>query len=198
MEVRYPTQAREGPLAIALVNTVFKHEGRPMDALSSWDDVLRWHEDYSECSAARYRAADVDAAERAFAEVTRLRDACRAALEAHVEARATAAALAPLNALLRKHLTAAPALAASEGRVALERTAHRANGPDAFVILVAEAIVALFTTTKAQRIKHCGGAGCVLFFVDESRAGTRAWCSMQSCGNRSKAARHYERHKHAS
>jgi predicted RNA-binding Zn ribbon-like protein len=31
--------------------------------------------------------------------------------------------------------------------------------------------------------------------VDESRAGTRRWCSMGECGNRAKARRHYLRRK---
>ena len=31
--------------------------------------------------------------------------------------------------------------------------------------------------------------------LDESRAGTRRWCSMGDCGNRAKARRHYHKSK---
>jgi len=31
--------------------------------------------------------------------------------------------------------------------------------------------------------------------VDESRNGSRRWCSMKDCGNRAKARRHYHRVK---
>jgi len=31
--------------------------------------------------------------------------------------------------------------------------------------------------------------------VDETRAGTRRWCSMDDCGNKAKARRHYRRVK---
>jgi predicted RNA-binding Zn ribbon-like protein len=34
---------------------------------------------------------------------------------------------------------------------------------------------------------------CSWLFVDETRAGTRRWCSMQDCGNKAKARRHHRR-----
>lgn len=37
------------------------------------------------------------------------------------------------------------------------------------------------------RVKLCAAADCRWAFVDESRNRSRAWCSMQVCGNRAKA-----------
>ena len=45
------------------------------------------------------------------------------------------------------------------------------------------------------RIRRCAGHGCILHFFDTSKNGTRRWCSMAGCGNRTKAARHYERRR---
>ncbi len=45
------------------------------------------------------------------------------------------------------------------------------------------------------RIKACAHPDCVLHFHDATKNGTRRWCSMAVCGNRAKAARHYERTK---
>ncbi|MEW2354934.1 CGNR zinc finger domain-containing protein [Spirillospora sp. NPDC029432] len=45
------------------------------------------------------------------------------------------------------------------------------------------------------RIKPCAHPDCVLHFHDTTKNGTRRWCSMAICGNRAKAARHYERSK---
>ncbi|XVQ07121.1 CGNR zinc finger domain-containing protein [Spirillospora sp. CA-255316] len=45
------------------------------------------------------------------------------------------------------------------------------------------------------RVKACAHPGCVLYFHDTTKNGTRRWCSMAVCGNRAKAARHYERAK---
>ncbi|WP_441251112.1 CGNR zinc finger domain-containing protein [Kitasatospora sp. McL0602] len=44
-----------------------------------------------------------------------------------------------------------------------------------------------------HRIKQCSGPTCVLRFFDTSQNGRRRWCSMAACGNRAKAARHYEK-----
>jgi predicted RNA-binding Zn ribbon-like protein len=43
------------------------------------------------------------------------------------------------------------------------------------------------------RIRSCQHPACVLWFYDTTRNGTRRWCSMAVCGNRTKARRHYDR-----
>lgn len=43
------------------------------------------------------------------------------------------------------------------------------------------------------RLRRCEAPDCDWFFLDRSRNGTRRWCSMETCGNRAKARRHYER-----
>ncbi|MEV4612267.1 CGNR zinc finger domain-containing protein [Kitasatospora sp. NPDC049258] len=45
----------------------------------------------------------------------------------------------------------------------------------------------------AHRIKACAHPNCILHFFDTSQNGRRRWCSMALCGNRAKAARHYEK-----
>ncbi|HKC60697.1 MAG TPA: ABATE domain-containing protein [Myxococcales bacterium] len=47
-------------------------------------------------------------------------------------------------------------------------------------------------------VKVCGmweEGECGWLFVDESRNGSRRWCSMKDCGNRAKARRHYQKVK---
>ncbi len=46
---------------------------------------------------------------------------------------------------------------------------------------------------RPDRIRRCAREGCVLWFHDTSRNGTRRWCSMEVCGNRAKAVRYYAR-----
>ncbi|NMO50052.1 CGNR zinc finger domain-containing protein [Actinoplanes sp. TBRC 11911] len=50
---------------------------------------------------------------------------------------------------------------------------------------------------SADRIRRCAHPACNLYFYDTSRNGTRRWCSMDGCGSRSKAARHYQRRRGA-
>jgi predicted RNA-binding Zn ribbon-like protein len=53
----------------------------------------------------------------------------------------------------------------------------------------------LLTGGRLSRVRQCANPACLWLFVDDSKAGTRRWCSMASCGNRAKANRHYARLK---
>jgi predicted RNA-binding Zn ribbon-like protein len=46
---------------------------------------------------------------------------------------------------------------------------------------------------EVSRIRQCAADDCALVFVDESRTGSRRWCSMQRCGNRAKVRAHRSR-----
>ncbi len=48
---------------------------------------------------------------------------------------------------------------------------------------------------RPERIRRCAHPACVLYFYDTSRNGTRRWCSMEGCGSRVKASRHYARNR---
>lgn len=48
----------------------------------------------------------------------------------------------------------------------------------------------LLTGPHAHRIRECGRDDCWLLFVDESRAANRRWCSMETCGARTKMSRY--------
>jgi len=57
---------------------------------------------------------------------------------------------------------------------------------------IATHTVELFAGSRAADISPCGAPNCILYFVkDHAR---REWCS-PACGNRVRAARHYERHR---
>jgi predicted RNA-binding Zn ribbon-like protein len=51
----------------------------------------------------------------------------------------------------------------------------------------------LMASDRRRRVRLCANEQCLGLFLDESKAGTRRWCNMASCGNRAKARRHYER-----
>ena len=124
-----------------------------------------------------------------------LRDACRAVFAAHVEGRATTRELAPLNRLIDQHLAARYMLVAAQGRVGSARISTGADDATLALSDICLAIVELFASAKALRLKQCAHDACSRFFLDESKSGTRTWCSMKTCGNRVKAARYYERTK---
>jgi predicted RNA-binding Zn ribbon-like protein len=55
----------------------------------------------------------------------------------------------------------------------------------------------LLVGAELGRLRECSNDKCLWLFLDDSKNGTRRWCSMQSCGNRAKAHRHYLRQKQA-
>jgi predicted RNA-binding Zn ribbon-like protein len=63
---------------------------------------------------------------------------------------------------------------------------------DALAPIVAD-VADLLAHGDASRIRKCGDPECVLHFYDISKKGTRRWCSMNLCGNRSKVAAYASR-----
>ena len=55
----------------------------------------------------------------------------------------------------------------------------------------------LISDLERRKVRQCGSGDCDWLFLDTSKNRSRQWCSMQSCGNREKARRHYERVKRA-
>ncbi len=46
---------------------------------------------------------------------------------------------------------------------------------------------------RLAKVKRCANDACQWLFIDDSKNGSRRWCSMSSCGNRAKAYRHYHK-----
>ncbi len=61
-----------------------------------------------------------------------------------------------------------------------------ADAPEDLFAPLAHSAAELFTDINRDRVRKCGA--CVLHFHDTSKKGTRRWCSMKLCGNRSKVA----------
>ncbi len=55
----------------------------------------------------------------------------------------------------------------------------------------------LLVSGQAARARACADRRCAWLFLDTSRSRHRRWCSMEGCGNRAKARRHYKRHRAA-
>ena len=62
---------------------------------------------------------------------------------------------------------------------------------------VARSAAELLISEQLDLVRECEGAGCGSLFLDSSKNHSRRWCSMESCGNRTKVNRHYHRKKQA-
>ena len=55
----------------------------------------------------------------------------------------------------------------------------------------------LLTSEDLGRVRKCASESCGWLFLDTSKNRSRRWCSMEACGNRAKARRHYARQRAA-
>lgn len=197
-------------LCLDFVNTELADRGRPMDTLDHFDDVVAWLRDArvlddagAQVATARWGAAGVDApaGARAFAGAVALRAALRTMAGQLAAGDAVSDdVLAAVNEVLgarpvvREVTRAAPDHAGGNGAGGYV-TRTRALGADATHLAapVAESAAALLADGDPARVRRCGGPGCVLYFYDTSKNGSRRWCSMEGCGGRHKAAAYYRR-----
>ncbi len=61
--------------------------------------------------------------------------------------------------------------------------------------LIAQNCSELLASGRLQSIRKCASDKCILYFVDTSKNQQRQWCSMETCGNREKVRKHYDRNK---
>lgn len=160
------------PLALDLVNTTWPGSEDRHDVLASrsgHDDWLRENDLPGPATAGARRA------------LLQTRDAIRAALE-----KPGPTALTALDGILergRLHIRARTSGAREELEV--ER--------DWRVPWLAVRDLLRLLDEHPARVRKCANPDCPFWFLDTTRSGTRRWCSMNVCGNRLKARRHYER-----
>lgn len=166
-----------GDPALDFLNTEIVRDGERVDLLDSAEALERW---LREAKLGRVRVTPV-----ALKRARRLRGALRELVE-----RRAAPAIRILNEELRR------------GRGALALHVHDARFELGFRpdeddprFLLARAAATFLATADPARIRRCGGTNCILYFYDTTKSGTRRWCSMAGCGNRMKAALHYQRSK---
>ncbi|MEO8973595.1 MAG: ABATE domain-containing protein [Ktedonobacteraceae bacterium] len=58
---------------------------------------------------------------------------------------------------------------------------------------VVRAAADLLTSAELRRVRVCAADDCSWLFLDTSKNRSRRWCDMETCGNRAKARKHYER-----
>lgn len=63
----------------------------------------------------------------------------------------------------------------------------------ALIAVFADSAVSELTGDRLDRVKSC--PSCRWLFFDTSRNRSRRWCSMQTCGGRDKALRHYRKQR---
>jgi predicted RNA-binding Zn ribbon-like protein len=165
------------------VNTLDLETG--IDAVATPDELGAWFSEQGLVDDLVEPTADE------HAEALAVREAIRELLLVNnsVPADAEAASKTLEEAGRRAHL----GVHFENGRPVLEPAEDGTRGAiGRIVALVAE----LAPTDEWKRLKTCRDESCRVAFYDQSRNRSRAWCSMEVCGNRDKQRGYRERHKH--
>jgi len=191
-----PAKFVGGALCLDFVNTVAwrGRDDRGVERLVDYPALVQW--------SAQAGILGHDAAEAALRAADRAPDQAGAVLAQAVDLREAIARLlqdraAPGDvAVFNRLLARAPA------RTALVREGDRFAWPAApadslwqplWPVLWSAAD--LLTGPARARVRCCADPECQWMFLDTSRSRPRLWCSMEDCGNRAKARRHYARRR---
>jgi predicted RNA-binding Zn ribbon-like protein len=191
-----------GALCLDFANTVEWHASdQPKDLLGDATHLIAWGEAANILSSERaeaLRQVAEDQPTRAAAELhdaLQFRESIYGIFSAYATGRAVEAAdLSSLNDALGTAMSHLHLVSSSQGFEWDWR--DQGEGVDGLLWAVARSAGELLTSSKLERVSQCqDDRGCGYLFIDTSRNKSRRWCSMESCGNRAKARRHYQRQK---
>jgi len=190
-----------GHLALDLANTVSRRDDptRRREHLENFADLISFALQDKILSVkqakdlhllARRSASD---AASSFRKAIALREAVYRAFAAAAKDRP-----APAEDLLKINESAVEAvqhrrLVRGNGRYRWEWQTDGRNPLDRILWPIAESAVELLTSDELKLLRWCEAPDCEWLFLDHSRNRSRRWCDMNSCGNRAKARRHYQR-----
>ena len=178
------------PAPIRLMSTIWADTEGAHDDLTSPSDLDAW------LQAVGLGEEGTHADDADLADAVRLRDAIRR-LAALVTGDTRDAAASPLTSVAAAVTTLNDALGFAAPPVVARQNGRLRLGPDlsippvkAGLANVAVEAAQLLAGDDAGSLRACYAPGCVLYFVRSHPR--REWCSI-SCGNRERAARHYQR-----
>jgi predicted RNA-binding Zn ribbon-like protein len=191
-----------GAVCLDFANTLeWQASDQPVDRLRSMADLVRWGTaagilDADQGQAIiRSMARKPEAAGMAFEQAIRLRDVVYRVFSGYTESQYIESDdLAALNETLAEamaHLKIGPSPSGFDWQ-----WREQMPGLERIGCAVVRSTADLLTSEQLDRTRQCADdRGCGYLFIDTSRNRSRRWCSMESCGNRAKARRHYNRKK---
>jgi len=186
-----------GAPCLDFTNTVdWRGRAQPEESLTDYGDLIEWSraagvlDDAEAEELLRQGAMSPRHAESIYLRGIELRETIYRVFSAACEdAEPVEADLETLNRVLSEALSHTR-LGIHGGAYAME---YDSKPPEYVLWRLAASASELLTSEDVDRVKRCASDGCGWLFLNTSRNRSRKWCSMESCGNRMKARRHYRR-----
>ena len=169
------------------VNTRIVQGGHPVDLLAGAEDLLHWLKEAGFSVKLAIKPNDVQQMGELLAAARGYRHALRSAVQ-HIAAEGSVPSqiLSRTNQFLerRNHwfeLTEAhPEIAVRDRWIV--------DSPQDICSPIARSFAQFVSSADLGRVRKCKNPDCVLVFYDTSKSGTRAWCSLDLCGNKLRVA----------
>ena len=170
--------------ALDLVDTVILTVDPPLDLIGEPEKAAAWW---------GFEEPRLPAGPRPEIGATRrLRAAIRDLLDAQIEDRAPSAdAVADVNAFAAAVPTSRQLVITPDGVEATVRWHTEQGGNPVLAAIAVEAIELLADPEERAKLRRCANPACSMLFLARTRR--RVWCTDAICGNRARAARHYQR-----
>lgn len=191
-----------GRLPLDFANTAEWHASvQPQEMLGDYSDLIAWSEDAQLLTKSEAASLLADAerkpkqAAAALSRVMAVRDIIYRILTAIVDnGSPDEADMQKFNRALADGMKRAKITAKAGG---FEWTWDKSRHAfDQMLWPILRETAELLTSQEIKRVGQCADdRGCGYLFYDTTRNHSRRWCSMESCGNRAKAMRHYQRNK---
>jgi len=155
-----------------------------LDLLNDSQELANW------AHAAELPLDLTDGTPHSLKKCLELREVLRTVFTAVLNAQGVpSSALNTINQHLLNHATQQE-LKKVKGKLEL-RSIYKYLSVERLLGRIAHEAAVLLESNQLEKLKKCANPKCILLFVDTSKSGRRRWCSMDVCGNRSKAASHY-------
>ncbi|REG83852.1 putative RNA-binding Zn ribbon-like protein [Marinomonas pollencensis] len=174
-------------LAVDFTNTQYMNQGVIAEMLTSMEDVYQWANESGITLKKEFSSI-------AMEDIWQFRSSIKQLLTSYVDEQALSEeALAVVNQQL-KNAPLQQQLKVVEQELILQPL-DQALSIAQLLGKIADEAANLLASSQIKQLKRCSNEKCILMFVDTSRAKRRRWCSMESCGNRAKAASFYQANK---
>lgn len=189
-----------GSLCLDFANTVEWHDSdHPDDGLKDYSVLIYWGEEAGILTSdqaewlRQVAKSQPEWAISAYQSAIQLREAIYRIFVTYSEQeRVEQSDLDLLNEALSKSLARLYVSPSSQGFD--WEFSNSSDSLDQIIWPVARSAGELLVSDTLDRVRQCADdRGCGYLFIDTSRNRSRLWCSMESCGNRAKARRHYQR-----
>lgn len=172
--------------AIDLVNTESATANGITDLLASAEALSDWFEEAG-------IAGGIQCSEKDLQETRELRAAMRRIFDRLQESKS--AAPGDLDLLNRRSNEMIRLLLAANNSF---KISVQLNSSTNILAMLASQCCELLASNRLGSIRKCASTKCNFYFFDTSKNQQRQWCSMETCGNRQKMRKHYDRTRGAS